>query len=351
MSKMHLLRFLLKHDLSFINNADYIITSSDLSRVEYREIFNNLKGKNNLINYKTFSLGNDDLIFKLNFKVIFKALKLSYKMKHKSLYDFMIYSAYISYVINTINTLPEMNSDINVKNLICFMPLYGVENILSQYVKLHNTNSKVKMYQHAMFQNDIELKEIDKIIFNIENYKYVDDLLVWGECTYNEMKIYLDDKVKLAGSLLPVYINKGREKTDNILLILSSDRYHDMNIKLLSAFSGYAKGSIFVKKHPTSTNDLLKYDCFIYLDSNVTINDAINLSSCKFAISVNSTAYYDIYRYGVKCYKIEGDGVRKLKSISEGDTIDSDRVINVNNLNSDIDNNSLKEFYNEIDNY
>ncbi|HDM8144060.1 TPA: hypothetical protein P0E33_002875 [Vibrio harveyi] len=312
-------RLFIYHDLSVIQTTDDLSITSDLNRDSYEEMFNNVAEYSKT---KKITFTSKDVKIRISFFSMYKAIKIYSRLPKQFVSNQFVTIAFIVYAINSIKSLKIKRTQ-SPSRVICFMPLHGIESIVAQYVRIKG--GRVDMYQHALFKNDNALKGIDKIIFDVNNFIYVDRMLLWGMATYNEMKKYLPNrKLKIAGSLYKTTgFNSNRIiESKSILLLLTSDVYYHWNKSLVDyIFEHYSDCNIFVKVHPNSNYSDERVEI---LSKDISLQDAIDASKCLFAISVNSSAYYDMYRLGVRCFKYEVDEIRKLDSVIESDSIRDD---------------------------
>lgn len=338
-SQKNLLRFFCYHDLSRVYTKEKFIITSDLNRHSYVVLFENIKS---LSERSSMTFTSKDLKFSLSLTAILRAITIFYCLNKDHRRGFIHTVAYLTYVIKTINTLVEVKTSTKV-DMISFMPLHGVENIIAQYVKHHG--GSVSMYQHALYKNDDSLNELDKIIFNVDNYKYVDKLLLWGEATFKELVKYLpESKLFIAGNPFLEPKLKREVQTGNVLILLTSDEYSVYNNRLIEYITNLPVAyNLFAKIHPNSN---LSDKRVKILPKNISLTNAIIETKCEFAISVNSSSYYDMYRLGVRCFKYEVDEIRKLDSVLPFDSVYSDECDLEMNINSEPDiNDKLDYFY------
>lgn len=322
-----LARFFLYHDLKLVFNEDYLLSTSNNSRTDFKEIYENLNDKlcDNL-DFKSIDLSINTSKFTFSVKNIYKGYLISKKVDTKKFINKLIISAYCTYLLNSIDTIPD-DEKIKTKSYCGFLPLFGIESIVAQVLKNKCKTNKVFMYQHAIFQDSSVLSELDKILFNKMNYKFIDKLLVWGDATYNEMKKILGcEHVIIAGSLKKVcksdfFISNNIDETSPVLF-MSTDRYSKANIKALELLLEKYTNKIYIKKHPSSNICLNKYSERIKILSNdKTVSSFLGDNRFGPFFVVNSTVYYDIYRLGMRAVIFEFPGMRKLELIDSSDSV------------------------------
>jgi hypothetical protein len=219
--------------------------------------------------------------------------------------------------MNTIDYLLENNTQkFKIKKIISFMPIYGVENVIFQFLKINNKELKCYMIQHAIFQTDKNFNPIDSLIY--ENFN-VDFLLSWSNYTIDEYKKFINKKKLLLAGPLKEYRLKPLKKSLNkkIYVFLSGVIYKDINIEVLKILNKISAHNFFIKLHPSDNyNNYSKY-----LNKNINITDKeiqdIFNEDMEVTIAVNTTVYYESYLNGIISLKYVNDKTRKFHDICD----------------------------------
>ncbi|MCK9343185.1 MAG: hypothetical protein M0P33_04665 [Massilibacteroides sp.] len=245
-----------------------------------------------------------------NFKLVKIALKETKSLQLKSkesififlrLYDFLM-------MIDTIDdTIMKANASksLKVENLVTMNAQTDFENIITQI--LNKLGKKTFFLSHGLhFCNYKEFYPVDALI------KYCipsNHVMVWGKSSVNTYSKPYNTIV--AGNILyPMkQINISNTFTNGVVLT-ARYLYDEENFKLLHILGQIKKEkniNFTVKPHPNSNTAKIKGLCqkydFIFIDSNQTVSNLLRNEKYDFAISYQTTAYFEAMYYNMICFR------------------------------------------------
>lgn len=198
--------------------------------------------------------------------------------------------------------------DFNYK-YIPFNSSTGLENIITQY--LNSRGCRTFHLCHGLhFSPNYKFWSIDS--FNKELIT-AQTVLSWGQgFEDNDKKFYNHNyRHEIVGN--PKYPEKDINiafNTDKCIVFLARGQYDENNYRLLSVLNAYSKYSetvFYVKPHPTDNKSELRRKCaeynFILVDGDMAIRELLSSNSFGFAISYETTAYFEVMYYNLVCLR------------------------------------------------
>ena len=295
-------------ELKQFSKDDWIITFGRYNRKDHIELFENvLKRLNHPIKYaKPFNWGkkycfNPELIcssYKFVFSKKYSSIGLSEKL---CLANELVFYA---------NAIKEINRyDFNkAKKFMCLCDSQEIENLLTQFFQTR----KVPTYA---FMEGIMFVFKGEVPFDCIQYENLttDTKLSWGHFSRDELIKYgiPPERIKVAG--YPKYVEGRKLKPNNTfkkcMALLSRDSFRSSNMCLLDILSNYSKEQeIWLKLHPgCDKNHYEKYasDHQMHIvPTEKTVNECLNQDDFDYAISVNTSAYYEALMRGLPCFRL-----------------------------------------------
>ena len=193
----------------------------------------------------------------------------------------------------------------------------GIENLLTQYMRQKNipTYSLMEGVYFIFSRNNPPFDSIQYENFETEH------LLSWGQYTKDEFVSYgiSPKRIVVAGypkrSLLQPM--KRENSFKKCIVLLARNFYHHSNVALLTILSRYISVYEFcLKMHPISDFGFCSQYASEYgmsiVDKGKTVNECLNNKDFDFAITVNTTAYYEALMRGIPCLRFS-DGTFELQ--------------------------------------
>jgi hypothetical protein len=246
-----------------------------------------------------------------------------------SLHDkFYFYTRLVKYK-NFINEIEKYDDVIMTQKFVPFLSCFPTDSILCTFYRKRG----VKSYcvQHGFHLAASEYSYYIPIdVINLENIQ-ADYMLAWGNSIKDSMirQGVADSRFLLAGN--PKYSNidikiKNRIKKGNVIVCLARDLYVDYNIQLLQIITELCENGFVVniKFHPRSNLDLYSDfldDRFIILPIQTTVGDIRHEIKPEFAISFNSTIYFEFYLNSIITFRFHV-GENEIKSNIDDTFID-----------------------------
>lgn len=185
----------------------------------------------------------------------------------------------------------------------------GLENIITQY--LNSRGCRTFHLCHGLhFSPNYRFWSVDA--FNKELIA-AQIVLSWGRgFVDNDKKLYRHNYFhEVVGN--PKYPAKNIDitfSTDKCIVLLARGQYDKNNYRLLSLLSAYSKFSetvFYIKPHPTDNILELRKRCdeynFVLIDDDRTIRELLLAESFGFAISYETTAYFEAMYYNLICFR------------------------------------------------
>ena len=212
------------------------------------------------------------------------------------------------YYCNTIDSVAKIKFK-KVKKFLCLADALEIENLMTQFFQS-------KGIQTYSLMDGIYFVYKGDVPFDVIQYENLvtDCKLSWGEYSQNELVKYgiAPGKIQIAG--YPKFVEQTKLKSNNsykkCLLLLARDSFRDSNMFLLNILSHYSKNSqeIWIKLHPRCEKayyqDFASSNNMHIVSSEKTINECLNQKDFDYAISVNTTAYYEALIRGLPCLRL-----------------------------------------------
>lgn len=248
----------------------------------------------------------------LSLKNIYKSIKEAYKAKaHLSFREVLFFAASLTYYKNILDLFEKrLISVTNTKYFFASNSSSTPDSILCLY--FNKLGVKTYSFQHGAYSSFQSFVPMD--IINVENMTS-EKMLCWGQSTVDLMTNWeygLNSSV-ITGN--PRYKNiklhSVKQSFKTGIVFLGRFIYDKENIKLLELLSelqSKIKGlKISVKPHPTLNGD--KYKKLLIalnlklIDKDKLLTELINSDKYDFAVSYNSTAYYEPLTHGIPCFR------------------------------------------------
>lgn len=240
-------------------------------------------------------------------KVFREGFKCNCSISNKLFLSFRL----LDYVVAYKTLVKEFNTNrISGKHkYVPFNSSFGLENVITQY--LNTLGYETYHLCHGLhFSPNYSFFSVDAFNKELITAKTV---LSWGQgFVDNDKRLYNHNYThEIVGN--PKYpakkISVSFDKT-NCLVFLARGQYDDNNLFLLQVLNEYSKRfplSITVKPHPTDNLKLLKEKCdkygFHFISDNRTIKEILNDQKFGFAISYETTAYFEAMYYNLVCLR------------------------------------------------
>ncbi len=198
-----------------------------------------------------------------------------------------------------------------VKKYICLVDALRVENVITQYMK------KIGVQTYSLEEGIFYIFK-GKVPHDAVHYEVLttDHLLCWSQYVIDEYKSYGVDEKKLSLAGYPKHFELKKMKRlgdmKRCMLLLARDGFDDANFKLLDILSELTNQySFIIKLHPSCNieryNTYAKSHKMSIVDKSVTISECLNQENIEWAVSVNTTAYYEALMRGIPCLRFEDE--------------------------------------------
>jgi hypothetical protein len=217
-----------------------------------------------------------------------------------------------------IKWLNQLSSRINISAFIAFNSSVLEDSIVCSFLN----SLKVKTYslQHGFYVNYQQ-----KIPMDIINYENIvaEKLLCWGNTSFKNLTSYGIDAERLEVVGNPVYsFDDGYKlippKFHRCIVLLGRDIHHVSNlelVKLLSELDLEYNIDFTIRLHPSLKLKGLDVDYLKWLpisNSENLLKDDLVSGRFDFAISNNTTAYFDAIASGLVCFRFTKDEIENL---------------------------------------
>jgi hypothetical protein len=220
------------------------------------------------------------------------------------------YAASLTYIKNYLDMLDKyVLPYVNIRSFVAFNSSVMPDSLMTIFFKTNNIPTY--SFQHAAY-----VEYSMNIPMDISNYENVtaDKILCWGENAAELFRKYglNDSRILLAGNpkYKKVHIEKIPDSFGKGLVLLPRYVYDRENIKLIILLGKYRRKydvDFNIKLHPSL--DAGKYkkiidECSLKLiDKNLLLPSLLQSGEFDFAISYNSTAYYEPMFYGIPVFR------------------------------------------------
>ena len=295
-------------ELKQFSNDDWIISFGRYNRKDHIELFENvLKRLNHSIKYaKPFNWGKK---YCFNPELIYNSYKFVFSNKYKSI-SFSEKLCLANEFVFYANAIKEINRyDFRkAKKFMCLCDSQEIENLLTQFFQTR----KVPTYA---FMEGIMFVFKGEIPFDCIQYENLstDTKLSWGNYSRDELvkSGISPERIKVAG--YPKFVEVSSLKPNNTfrkcMALLSRDTFRSSNMCLLEILSKYSDiQEIWLKLHPgCDKSHYEKYSNKHHMNivpTEKTVNECLNQDDFDYAISVNTSAYYEALMRGLPCLRL-----------------------------------------------
>ncbi|MFP5040197.1 hypothetical protein [Parasediminibacterium sp. JCM 36343] len=299
------------HSLKDAFAANRIVVTNVTNRADYVELINKYFEKSD--DWDRVSL--EELNFRFCFKImnILQSVVFVFTRKLDLTFLQKLYiSAHLSHYLNITDGLVSLfnHFNFNEKVYVPFNSAYDIETLLTQFFK--SKGCKVIHISHALSYVNFKYDTVYDFI-NGENIT-AKNITVWGESSkldlINNYNIG-EDSIKICGN--PKYpekiINVSKEFS-KCVVFLGRPIYDEYNIELIKLLNVIAKkyGIEFtIKPHPFSDFEKLNAASengnISVVSGKETIFQLLNSGIYNFAISYNTTAYFEAMYYNLICLR------------------------------------------------
>lgn len=287
--------------------SDYLFTTPS-HRKDHKELVNLIASKfENSNTVPLLSLPFVRFSFPKHLLNTFKEVFLK-KSETPFLFKFNIFSKVV-YAKTLIDHLEE-TKNIKTKCFIAFNSSYLDDALLTQYFQ--KKGIPTYSLQHGVYTSYGDKTAVD--IINYENIT-ADFLLCWGKGTINTLikEGLKKEKLLLAGNpkyQLPEKFQDPKWGSSKVIVFLARSVFQKGNKELLLLLQQDNSGNIYeVKLHPSlSYNDYKSFECkniSIKKTPSETIQELFSKNKYSYAISYNSTVYYEALNYGIPCFRFK----------------------------------------------
>jgi hypothetical protein len=195
-----------------------------------------------------------------------------------------------------------------VEKFVCLCDSQEIENLLTQFFQ----TQKVPTYA---FMEGIMFVFQGEVPFDCIQYENLttDTKLSWGNYSRDELVKYgiAPERIKVAG--YPKIVDGRKLKKNNTyrkcMALLSRDTFRSSNMCLLEILSNFSnEQEIWLKLHPGC--DKSHYEKYAsdhnmkIVPTEKTVNECLNQEEFDYAISVNTSAYYEALMRGLPCFRL-----------------------------------------------
>lgn len=305
----HLLKVFVEPNLQFLaqclNSEQSIIIYTDHKRKDYEQMMQAIACRLKI--RKKCKVNSLQFAFKL-FNILKACNIIFYIDSSSSILTKINILLHLVPVLNAIDFLEKNGGKINIKYAIIFNSAFEHENLISQF--LCKKNIPRFSMQHGVYYQFKKYISMD--VINYENI-CADYVMLWGEYAYNELLEWgISSKIliitghptkKTAITKIYPCSNKG-------LILLARKTFDRSNKKLLHILATVANSlnlELQIRLHPSLDekiyNKLAQKTGFVI---NIEKNSFAELQAKNnygFAISYNTTAYYDLLHLGLIAFR------------------------------------------------
>lgn len=321
---------------------DWVLSFGRYNRKDHIELFENiLKRLNRPMKYaKPFNWGkkvcfHPVLIFN-TYRFVFKAAAcgLTFSEKCCLANDFVFYA-------NAIDEVWKYDFS-KTKKFVCLCDSLEIENLLTQFFKIRNVPT------YAFTEGIMFIYKGD-VPFDSVQYENLtaDYKLCWGNYTRDEFKQYgiSPERIKVCG--YPKFVEGRCVKNNNsfrkCMALLARDSFRSSNMCLLDILSHFSdEQEIWIKLHPRCDKAYYeKYASehnFRMIPTEKTVNECLNQDDFDYAISVNTSAYYEALMRGLPCLRLYDGKFNLMYGYEDafGNVDEYNEVYNrINNMNTE----------------
>ncbi len=269
-------------------------------RKDYREILDFVRASTTESSLFDFSKAN--LKWSFSIRRILWSLRTAFCIKKMTIKESLYIAAHICFYASVMDDLKRI--DLSPKKYCAFSSVHPLEAIFVEYFKQRNIPTY--SLQHGIYYIFKNTFIADSLAYKNFNADYH---LCWGQYSKDEFVAYGIDSSKLVIAGYPRKIEtvvKSVWDRKKCVVLLSRVIYHKENINLLVLLSQLAneKGVKFsLKLHPSLDfelyAELARKHGFDIVDKSVTMTELFKNNDYGWAISVNTSTYYEAYMSGL----------------------------------------------------
>ncbi|WP_163716133.1 hypothetical protein [Mangrovibacterium lignilyticum] len=320
--------FLIPHPkffIPYVNKRQILISNLFPERADYVSLTRSVKKEIGLPSVIFDYKSNKKVSIILNVKNIFTSAKeVIRNFKYLKITEILYYSASLTYYKNYLDGLHKfVEKEVLIKYFIAFNCARYPDNILTLFFN----RLQIPTYglQHGAFVPYRKKIEID--VLNYENITS-DYFLCWGESTVKLLSQFgfSPNRCIIAGNprYKEVVLPNVKNTYNSGLILLGRSVYHEGNIlllKLLSKYKEILNVSFYVKLHPTL--DSLFYGRLTselkleIVGKETTLKELFQSRLFDFAITYNTTAYYESMLWGIPAFRYSFNENEILRGLND----------------------------------
>ncbi len=290
----------------------YLTSNVYPQRKDYCSLFGLIRKELGISNKTIDYIYGKQIRFVLSFKNIFKSIKEAYNAKeYLNFIEILFFAACLTYYKNILDSFEKrLVSVTKTEYFFASNSSSTPDSILCLY--FNKLGVKTYSFQHGAYSSFQSFVPMD--IINIENMTS-EKMLCWGQSTVDLMVDLGYDLNSLEITGNPRYKNiklhSVKQSFKTGIVFLGRFIYDEENVKLLELLSDLQSKieglKISVKPHPTLNED--KYKKLLIalnlelIDKDKLLTELINSGKYDFAVSYNSTAYYEPLTRGIPCFR------------------------------------------------
>ncbi len=304
--------------LKSVFTGDILITSG-IDRKDYTELIDSFTEKIDNYSYYLLTKIPNKYTIKINPAQLLGAINyvfLKKRFDNSGFKEKLCVAIAIVYYKRIIDKLGASfaGMDLKGKKYVAFNSAYDIETLITLFFK----NIGVTTYHLSHGVSYIRYKKLVPLdSVNGENIT-ADNVLVWGESSKRDLvnNYNLNEKrVFVAGN--PKYLKKEIEVKQTFkagIVFLGRNIYDDQNVRIVEILGEVSRKwqlKIVIKPHPRSDLERIKLTANNFnmevIDTKYTINDILRSGGYDFAVSYNTTVYYEAMYYNLVCFRYGED--------------------------------------------
>ncbi|HRZ42511.1 MAG TPA: hypothetical protein P5228_07400 [Bacteroidales bacterium] len=209
-------------------------------------------------------------------------------------YETGFYVSFYRYLraVTYLSVLQNMHK-CQIRNLVAFADMQGVENMLVQYFK--SKGAQTITLQHGLYVDYSSYENINKV-----NYENVvsDHFLAWGNETRELIQKY-HPSVKITVCGKPIDLTPPKEKEHHFTLVFDQNIFKEQNRELIAIANEIARHTglqINVRLHPW--NNKAEYE----FDEEICVFDR-SIEASQFVLGHTTSMIFECMRSGIPAYK------------------------------------------------
>ena len=294
--------------LKQFDSVDILVIKGRYNRKDYSELLSDILSRlgmgNSYVDAEKWhtKISIHPLTVFCTYKFVFLKKDVKLKFREKCLL-----ANEMVYYCNTIDSITKIDFK-NVTKFLCVIDTLEVENLLTQYFK----NKGVKTF--SLMEGAYFLFK-DNPPFDIIQYENLttDCKLSWGNYSRDELIRFgiNPERLKVAGypKNVKLYKLKPQNQYKKCMLLLARDSFRESNMCLLEILKNYTLDQeIWLKLHPgcdkSHYQDYADTHNMRIIPPEKTVNECLNQNDFDYAISVNTSAYYEALMRGLPCLRL-----------------------------------------------